>query len=58
VFLAALGKRDAEIAAGGTVVLSGAERPRVKRQAIRVAASSLAAGIALTLAAMALLAVG
>ena len=58
MFLAALGKRDAEIAAGGTIVLSGTDRPRVHRQAIKVAISSLATGVALTLAAMALLALG
>lgn len=58
MFLAALGKRDAEIAAGGTIVLSGDARPRVRRQAVGVAIRSVAAGVALTLAAMGLLALG
>ena len=57
MFLAALGKRDAEIAAGGTIVLSGEARPRVRRQAIGVAIRSLASGVALTLAGIALIAV-
>ena len=56
MFLAALGKRDAEIAGNGTLVLSGEDRPRVQRQAIGVAWMSVAAGLVLTLAAVAVLA--
>ena len=56
MFLAALGKRDAETAANGTLVLSGDVRPRVQRQAIGVAWKSVAAGVALTIAAMGLIA--
>jgi hypothetical protein len=56
VFLAALGKRDAEIAANGTLVLSGDVRPRVQRQAVGVAWKSVGAGLALTIAAMGVIA--
>ena len=54
MFLAALGERDAEIAAGRTRALDRGAVWQVRRQATEVVWKSVAAGVGLTLLALGL----